>query len=105
MNEPHDLIRPAAEIRSLATVEAITPRLSYAPEIDIDEELGLRNYWRAVRKHLVLLLIVTACGTLFAAIYMAYKPDIYEAQARVQIDAERVNPALNVTKNDALVFN
>ena len=110
MKEARELIRPPAEARSLVPVEVLTPAQAHQPsgyygEIGLDEELGLRNYWRAVRKRLWLVASVTALVTTLVALYMAHKPDIYEARARVQVDAERSNPALGATKTDVLVFN
>jgi succinoglycan biosynthesis transport protein ExoP len=107
MKEVRELMKPPAEVRSLVPVEVLPPAQSggYVGEIGLDEELGLRDYWRAVRKRLWLVACVTALVTAMTAVYMAYKPDVYEARARVQVDAERSNPALSPTKNDVLVFN
>ncbi|HEX8160372.1 MAG TPA: polysaccharide biosynthesis tyrosine autokinase [Pyrinomonadaceae bacterium] len=111
MKEARELIRPPAEVRSLVPVEVLAPPQPHQPssgyygEIGLDEELGLRNYWRAVRKRLWLVASVTALVTALVAVFMAHKPDIYEARARVQVDAERSNPALGATKTDVLVFN
>lgn len=109
MKEARELVKPPAEVRSLVPVEVLTPprqpSAGYYAEIGLDEELGLRNYWRAVRKRLLLVACVTIFATALTAVYMANKPDIYEARARVQVDAERSNPALGTTKSDVLVFN
>jgi succinoglycan biosynthesis transport protein ExoP len=111
MKEARELMKPPAEVRSLVPVEVLTPPQPHQPsngyyaEVGLDEELGLRNYWRAVRKRLWLVACVTVVATALTALYMAHKPDIYEARARVQVDAERSNPALGATKSDVLVFN
>ncbi|HVG31099.1 MAG TPA: polysaccharide biosynthesis tyrosine autokinase [Pyrinomonadaceae bacterium] len=110
MKEARELLKPPAEVRSLVPVEVLAPPqpshpAGYYPEIGLDEELSLRNYWRAVRKRLWLVASVTAVTTALVAVFMAHKPDVYEARARVQVDAERSNPALGATKADVLVFN
>ena len=109
MKEARELMKPPAEARSLVPVEVLTPPqpfpTGYYAGVGLDEELGLRNYWRAVRKRLWLVACVTVLATALTALYMAYKPDVYEARARVQVDAERSNPALGATKTDVLVFN
>ncbi|HEX8776457.1 MAG TPA: polysaccharide biosynthesis tyrosine autokinase [Pyrinomonadaceae bacterium] len=98
-------------MRPLAPVEIVTPAPpattsnGYGGEISIDEELGLRNYWRAVRKRLWLIVLLTMTITLAMAVYMARQPDSYEAYARVQVDAERANPAVTPSKTDVLTFN
>lgn len=58
-----------------------------APESDVH----LLDYWRAVRKRLWLVIGVAALITTLATLYVARKPDIYEASSRVQVDTE-VNP-------------
>ena len=107
MKEARELVKPPAEVRTLTPVEVIpAPQpANYAPEIGLDDELSLRDYWRAVRKRLWLVACIALLGAAATALYMARKPDIYEARARVQVDADRANPALGTTKTDVLVFN
>jgi capsular exopolysaccharide synthesis family protein len=105
MKEPRDLIRPQADIGSFVPVEVIRPPAGYAGAVGADDELELRNYWRVVQRRLKLVISLTALGTILTGIYMANKPDIYEAQARVQVDAERFNPAMNPAKSDAVLFS
>jgi capsular exopolysaccharide synthesis family protein len=68
-----------------------------------EEAVHLLDYWRSIRKRLWLVLGITVLITSLTAIYMSRKPDIYEAQARVQVDLERVNPALGVKENQIVV--
>lgn len=56
-----------------------------------ESEVHLLDYWRAVRKRLWLVIGVAALISSLATIYVARKPDIYEASSRVQVDTE-VNP-------------
>lgn len=107
MKEVRELVKPPAEVRTLTPVEVIPPPqpAGYGPEIGLDEELSLRDYWRAVRKRLWLVACLAVLGAALTAAYMTSSPDIYEARARVQVDADRANPALGTTKADVLVFN
>jgi len=68
------------------------------------EGFQLLDYWRAVRKRLWLVLGIVVLMTTLAAIYMARKPDVFEASARVQVDNEQANPAL-VTSDRQLMPN
>src|SRR2546423_9037102 len=68
------------------------------------EENHVREYLRAVRKHLWLIISITLATTLAAAVYVAQKPDIYSAGTRVQVDLEN-NPASGATKNGTVVIN
>src|SRR5438067_6606165 len=70
------------------------------------EENHFREYLRAVRKHLWLIIGLTLIITMLAAVYVARQPDIYAAQARVQVDLEN-NPASGAGggKNGTVVIN
>jgi hypothetical protein len=57
-------------------------RGAYGPEGGFQ----LRDYWRAIRKRLWLVVGITVLITTWAAIYMARKPNIYEAGAIVMVD-------------------
>ena len=58
------------------------------------ERSQLLDYWRAVRKRLWLVIGITVLMTTLAAIYMARRPDVYQAKATVQVDLEQANPEL-----------
>jgi capsular exopolysaccharide synthesis family protein len=81
-----------------------TPSAYYGVENGVDDEFKLREYLRAVRKRLWLVVGVCLLFTMLAAIYIARKPDIYEAQARIQVDLEN-NPAQGTSKNSPVIFN
>lgn len=70
-----------------------------------EDEVHLRDYWRAVYKHLWLVIGITALVTMLAAIYMARKPDIYEANSRVQVDLENTNGLSGTAKNSSVILN
>src|SRR5215203_6597499 len=63
-------------------------------EIYAAEGMQLTDYWRAVRKRLWLVIGVTVLITTLTAIYMARRPNIYQARAQVQVDLEQSNPDL-----------
>lgn len=68
-----------------------------------DDKAHLRDYWRSVRKRLWLVIGIAVLITSLATIYLARKPDIFEAGARVQVDLERTNPALGAKDNSIIV--
>lgn len=75
-------------------------------EADSEDNFRLRDYWLAARKRLWLILGITFLVTALATVYMARKPDVYEAQARVQVDLENPNPALGAaSKNGSVVVS
>lgn len=58
------------------------------------EGFQLLDYWRAIRKRLWLVAGITVLVTTLTAIYMARKPNIYLANATIQVDLEQTNPDL-----------
>ncbi|CAN5506792.1 polysaccharide biosynthesis tyrosine autokinase [soil metagenome] len=58
------------------------------------EGFQLLDYWKAIRKRLWLVAGIAVLVTTLAAIYMARKPNIYSATARIQVDLEQMNPDL-----------
>lgn len=62
------------------------------------EGFQMVDYWRAIRKRLWLVLGIAVLMTTLAAIYMARKPNVYRAQAVVQVDNEQTNPDLVATE-------
>jgi polysaccharide biosynthesis transport protein len=63
----------------------------YGAEGASEGELHLLDYWRAIRKRLWLVIGVTALITTLTTIYVARKPDVYEAKSQIQVDLEN-NP-------------
>jgi polysaccharide biosynthesis transport protein len=80
-----------------------SPGYSYGAESDSDAETHLIDYWRAIRKRLWLVIGVAALITTLATIYVARKPDIYEASARVEVDLES-NPMFE-GKSAPVIYN
>ena len=58
-------------------------------------EVHLLDYWRAIRKRLWLVFGIVALITMLSVVYVARKPDFYEAQARVQVDLEETGNLVN----------
>jgi polysaccharide biosynthesis transport protein len=84
--------------------ELFGPPQGYGMDFGPEGEAHLRDYWRSVRRHLWLLLGITALVTTLVAVFMARKPDIYEARVRVQVD-EDTNPALGAFKGSPVIVN
>jgi capsular exopolysaccharide synthesis family protein len=66
----------------------------------------LLDYWRIVRKHIWLIIGVALIIPTLVAIVLIRKPDVYEAQARIQVDLENSNPLLGgMSKNSSVIVN
>jgi capsular exopolysaccharide synthesis family protein len=79
---------------------------SYAYDRDETRNLHLLDYWRIIRKHLWLIIGVLVLIPTLVAIYLVRKPDIYEAQARIQVDLENANPLLGgMSKGGSFILN
>src|SRR3954466_14512115 len=72
----------------------------------------LLDYWKAIRKRLWLVAGIAVLVTTLTAIYMARKPNMYAANAIVQVDLEQVNPdvvttgsARPISNSDPAYFN
>jgi polysaccharide biosynthesis transport protein len=94
------------ESRSLVEKSALPYLPSRNLEAEADEKIHLRDYWLAARKRIWLILSITLLVTALTTVYMANKPDIYEAEARIQVNLESPNPALGATsKNGSVIVN
>jgi len=111
-------MKPTTELvrkeRNPAALEKpIEPPQSYNYGVDpnADNEVHLLDYWRAIRKRIWLVLGVVALVTMLAVVYVARKPDFYEAQARVQVDLEETGGLVNNARplygptDDPIYFN
>ena len=86
-DETRSLLKAIPENNGSSTLghRGFAPNQYYGPE----NEILLREYWRAIYKHLWLVIGVTILVVLLATIYVAQQPDIYEAQALVQVDLQQ----------------
>lgn len=93
-----DLIRPfEGKGAPVPTVYKMDP----GPE----DTVHLLDYWRSIRKRLWLVIGICVLFTSLAAIYLSRKPDMFEAQAQVQVDLERPNPAFGGLKDSPIIVN
>ena len=79
--------------------------LIYSEPLVVEDDWNLRDYWRAVRKRSWLVASIAILVTMSVALYMALKPDIYEAQAQVQVDLENTNSTLGSSKNTSIIVS
>jgi polysaccharide biosynthesis transport protein len=93
MKQSQELIKPQPEDLHLDR-PAVRPPLNYNYGVDpnAENEIHLLDYWRAIRKRLWLVISMIALITMIAVVYVARKPDFYEAQARVQVNLEDTQP-------------
>jgi capsular exopolysaccharide synthesis family protein len=71
-----------------------------------DPGLLLLDYWRVVRKQIWLIIGVSVLIPTLVAVYVIRKPDIYESQARIQVDLENANPLLGgMSKNSSVILH
>ncbi len=85
---------------------------NYGVDPNAETEVHLLDYWRAVRKRLWLVISLVVLVTMLSVLYVARKPDIYQASARVQVNLEN-NAELVGSKapyvfgptNDPVYFN
>src|SRR5678815_4068181 len=111
MNPDKQLAKP--EPRFEALDRPIEPPQSYNYGVDpnAETEVHLLDYWRAIRKRLWLVIGIVGLITMLAVVYVARKPDVYEAQARVQVDLEETGNLVNNTRplygptDDPIYFN
>src|SRR6478736_6934680 len=84
---------------------------NYGVDMNAESDIHLLDYWRAVRKRLWLVLSIVALITMLSVIYVARKPDVYQANARVQVDLENSGELVGKTPyvfgptNDPTYFN
>jgi len=111
MNPTDKLAKPEPRVEVLD--RPIEPPQSYNYGVDpnAEHEVHLLDYWRAIRKRLWLVIGIVALVTMLAVVYVARKPDFYEAQSRVQVDLEESGNLVNNTRpiygptDDPIYFN
>src|SRR2546423_10043258 len=108
MKETRGIIR--TPVNEAADLEPFDPQLAPAGRYPVYRETAqegfqLLDYWRAIRKRLWLVIGIAVLFTTLAAIYMARKPNIYQAHAQVQVDLEQVNPDLVTSDRQRPVSN
>lgn len=84
---PTDLIKHEPVPAALESAER-PQSYNYGVDPNAQNEVHLIDYWRAIRKRLWMVLGLVALITMLAILYVARKPDYFEAQARVQVKPE-----------------
>lgn len=74
-------------------------------DFNAQEGFQIADYWRAIRKRLWLVLGIAVLLTTLVAIYMARKPDIFQAKAMVQVDLEQPNQDLQLNDRPSRAAN
>jgi capsular exopolysaccharide synthesis family protein len=115
MNEPRSLIKSNAIADRQESLPAErSPQVSVSSlarggyDYDRTEEAGhhLRDYWRIIRKHFWLVVGLSVLIPTLVAIYLIRQPDVYEAQARIQVDLENGNALLGgVSKTSSVILS
>src|SRR5689334_20071703 len=107
MKEPRELMRePLREAADLErpSAPAYGQYATYSTG-RTTEGLQILDYWRAIRKRLWLVAGIAVLITTLTAIYMARKPNVYQASATIQVDLEQTNPDLNVSDRQRPMAN
>ncbi|CAN5263105.1 N/A [soil metagenome] len=94
----HRQVAERVEIERPVEVQIPSTNGGYGAYRDYNSQEGfqLGDYWRAIRKRLWLVIGVAVLLTTLTAIYMARKPNLYQARAVVQVDLEQGNPDLQL---------
>ena len=95
MKPSRELAKREPELTALEKpIEGLPHSYNYGVDPNAENEVHLLDYWRAVRKRLWLVISVVALITMLSVVYEARKPDLFDAQARLQVDLENNNAAL-----------
>ena len=111
MNPTDKLAKPEPKLTAIDRPIEPPPSYNYGVDPNAENEVHLLDYWRAIRKRLWLVVSIVALITMLAVVYVARKPDMYEAQARVQVDLEEAGNLVNNTRplygptDDPIYFN
>ena len=111
MKPTSDLAKREQSFEALDRPAEAPQSYNYGVDPNADNEVHLLDYWRAIRKRLWLVIGIVALVTMLAVVYVARKPDEYEAQARVQVDLEETGNLVNNQRplygpaDDPIYFN
>ncbi|MEA2958695.1 MAG: polysaccharide biosynthesis transport protein, partial [Alphaproteobacteria bacterium] len=114
MNPSNELIRKESADTAVgrpADSNGVPHSYNYGVDPNAESEVHLLDYWRAVRKRLWLVISIVILISTLALINAAQKPDIYSANARVQVDLENNGALVGKTPyympafNDPVYFN
>jgi succinoglycan biosynthesis transport protein ExoP len=112
MKPSRELIKRDPELTAIGKqLEPIPHSYNYGVDPNAENEVHLLDYWRAIRKRIWLIVSIVVLITMLSVLYVARKPDIYEAEARVQVDLENnaaltgKTPYVFGPTNDPVYFN
>ena len=113
MREPRQLVSRQPELTMIEKPDGspMSHPYKYGVDPNSENEIHFLDYWRAVRKRLWVVIGVVLLTTMLTVIYMARKPDIYQADAKIQIDLENSASLLGKvpyfvgSPNDPVYFN
>jgi polysaccharide biosynthesis transport protein len=99
-------ITSSGEVRALVPFREPPRDSSPTGDFENDDEQPLRpgDYWTMIRDRLWFIVIVTLIVTTLTLLYVALQPDVYQAEASIQVDLEN-SPALGSFKNASVIIN
>src|ERR1044071_1380607 len=112
MKPSRELAPRDPELTTLAKTSDSPPHsYNYGVDPNARYELHLIDYWRAARKRIWMVIGLVALITMLAVVYVARKPDYFEAQARVEVKQEDNStltgkmPYFYSANDDSVYFN
>src|SRR5215217_5270306 len=111
MKQPTDLAKREPGFEALDRPIETPQSYNYGVDPNAENEVHLLDYWHAIRKRLWLVAGIVALVTMLSLVYVARKPDEFEAQARVQVDLEETGNLVNNQRplygptDDPIYFN
>jgi len=109
--EPADLSKALAVINSFSKSLSVPPPAEngryagYGPPNGVEDGVRLRDVWSAISKRRWMIVMIVVLVTSITAVMLARKPDIYSAEAQVQVDTEGPTTGLTSGKNNSIVLD
>ena len=109
--EPAELSKALAVISNLSKSLPMIPAAEngryagYGPPNRVEEGVRLRDVWSAISKRRWMIVLIVILVTAITAVMLARKPDIYSAEAQVQVDTEGPTTGLTSGKNSSIVLD
>lgn len=96
---------PVARNLLISGPSAYVPFDSEHVEPNAVSSLAFRQHWYSIRQHLWLVVGITLLATTIAIIYALRKPDVFQAEGRVQVNVENNSAISSGSKNTSVVLN
>ncbi len=106
-----ELTKREPDLTAIEPIQVPGHSYNYGVDTNTEPQIHLLDYWHAIKKRLWLVISIVVLITTLSIIYVARKPDIYRAEARVQVDLENNAALLGKTpyvispSNDPVYFN